>query len=347
MLFRLVFGAPNYGIGVVIGVTLACYFYGVWSAAACLVLAVAGLYLEAVEPGGLEAAIELEAWPRIAPIALTSTVTSGLVVLLRQSQRRLARSNENLLRTQKELADALERERTIATTMQTAFLPSVPRKIGGVGLAAAYRPGLSEAELGGDFYDVMELPDGKLAVALGDVSGKGVTAARHAVIARYGLRSYVLRSLFPSAALAELNRLLMADPEFSGFVTIFLGLLDTNTRELVYCTGGHEPPLVYRAGNVETLRTNGHVVGALPQVEYREDALALEAGDVLFIYSDGLSEAHHGGEFLGSEGLGRILSQSIDRSDLDECVTAVVDAAREFAGGRFHDDVAALVLRID
>lgn len=339
--FRYELGAPNYGLGIVIGITVTCYFFGIIAAAAGFALAIASVYLLSIE------AVGPSSTPRLLAIILTVSVACSLVVMLQNARRSVSRRNGELRQAQERLAEALRYERNIAGTLQRAFLPVVPERFGAVSIAAFYEAGSEEAQIGGDFYDVLKLSDSELLIALGDVSGKGIDAARHAAAARYGLRSCIMESKAPAEALRRLNAILLLDPQFDGFATLFVGILDITAGRITYSSGGHEPPIVYRrlSGQHKELRTAGTLVGALPDAGFAEDQISLEQGDVVLLYTDGLSEARDAGEMLGTDGLARILSDTACE-DAAECLGLITVAARDYGGGRFRDDAAALLLSI-
>jgi serine phosphatase RsbU (regulator of sigma subunit) len=343
-------GVPNYGLGVVMGVTLACYLYGPGLAVACLAIAIVGLYLGAVEPASRPFPVASQGWARILTILFTSALTCGLVVLLRSARDQIEHRNLELRKAQAKLGEALHYEHQVASTLQKAFLPALPSRIGNISIAAVYEPGSAEAEIGGDFYDIFEIAPGRLSVALGDVSGKGIHAARQAVTAKYGLRAYAPEDLSPAACLSRLNDMLFRDPDFAGFVTLFHGILDTSTGALTYCTGGHEPPILSSLGSSETveLGRNGMLLAATPDGRFGEESVTLRKGDTVLIFSDGLSESRSAEGMLGTRGLADILVMALRSDsgpDVQACLTKVVESARDFAGGTFRDDVAALLVR--
>ncbi len=339
--FKRELDTPNYGLGMVIGVTLTCYFFGVAAAAAGLGLAVIGDYLLSVE------AADPSAGPRLLTIFLTISVTCGLVVLLQNARRIAAMRNRELREAQDQLAEALRYQANIASTMQRAFLPEVPEHFGSVSIAATYEAGSEEAQIGGDFYDVLRLTENHLLIALGDVSGKGIEAARQAAGAKYGLRSCILDSRAPAEALRRLNNMLLLDPQFGDFATLFVAILDIADCSLTYSCGGHEPPILYRQSTDKyiELRTTGTIVGAFPDSEFAEDDVALEEGDVVLLFTDGLSEARNEAGMLSSDGLARILSGAACEN-VSEYLDRIASAAREYSGGRFRDDAAAILLRV-
>lgn len=328
--FKLLLGAPNYGLGIVVAVTAVCYLYGLAAALSSLVVMISGVYALSVE-ASFGASI-----PRLLTITITSALTCYLAVRLRASVNKLA--------------EVLERERRIAITMQRAFMPRIPERLGNVSIESFYEPGSDEADIGGDFIDVFELQNGFISIALGDVSGKGVDAARQAVIAQCGLRTYARESSSPDEALTRLNSMLADDLRFGGFVTLFHAVLDQSIGHLTYVTGGHEPPVIYRAGlrAAEMLLPNGQLLGAVANVEESCNTLTMGTGDFIFVYSDGLSEAKLAdGSIIGSEKIAQILALRAGSGDLHTVVRNTVEEIRSLAGGRFRDDVAVIAVRLD
>lgn len=336
------FGAPNYGLGIVIGITLICYLFGLVAATSGFVLALLGVYLWGIEVG------DPSTLPRLLAIVMTNAVTCSLVVLLQRARRSVAAHNNELRETQQQLAQALSYERNISGTLQRAFLPRVPEHFGTVSIAAMYEAGSEEAQIGGDFYDVLRLNDNELLIAIGDVSGKGIEAARQAAGAKYGLRSCIIEHRTPAEALQRLNAILHLDPEFSGFVTLFVGVMNAADGQLIYSNGGHEPPILYRkiTGECLELKADGIIVGAFAGSEYAEATIELRQGDALLLFTDGLSEARNNSRMLGSGGLADILVSATCKSTGDY-LNHVTGAARDFGGGQFRDDAAAVLLSID
>lgn len=327
--FKSILGAPNYGLGVVIAVTTICYYFGIYPATISLAILLYVVHFLDTESSSFDISI------RLLVIMITSALTSYLVIRLRSAM--------------KELNEALARETKIAATMQRAFMPRVPHKIRDVSIYSLYEPGSNEADLGGDFLDTFELPNGLLSVALGDVSGKGIDAARQAVIAECGLRTYAIESIGPAEVLRKLNNLLVGDLRFNGFITLFHAMIDPAEGIMTYSTGGHESPIIYRAndGAIEFLVPNGMLLGAIYDADEKEDAVKLNRGDIIFIFSDGLSESRTVEGFIGSEGVGKILLKWAKKDNLEEVVMGIVGEIREVSGGVFRDDMAILALRLD
>lgn len=249
-----------------------------------------------------------------------------------------------------DLRASYERERRIAGTLQRSLLPTVPdQPIDAIQFAHKYQAALDESYIGGDFFDLFPLGEHTQGVVMADVSGKGLKAAVQTAMLKYTLRGFALETPdAPSRVLARVNDVLCSPmSSHDGFVTLFYAVLDTRTGEMVYANAGHEPPLVREAatGGVRPLPPcDGLAFGAMGGVVYEECRDALAPGDLLLLYTDGLTEARaDDGAFLGLDGLAALLP----RPDVSaaECVRAIYAGVSAFAGDVRRDDVAMLVLR--
>ncbi len=249
-------------------------------------------------------------------------------------------------------AKSLERELEIGRNIQASFLPrALPQPVGWE-VAARLRPA---RQVGGDFYDAFELPGGSLALVLVDVCDKGVGAALFMAVFRSLIRVTAERVAAAGApAAAVLRDTIVPINEFvtrthgdaNMFATAFAAVLDPETGALAWLNAGHEPPVLRRAdGRLSRLLPTGPAVGLLPGLtfEVREERLA--RGDLLFVYSDGVTEARDaGGAFFGEERLIRHVSgAAATGAELLESVDASV---RAFAGDADpSDDVSMLAVR--
>jgi sigma-B regulation protein RsbU (phosphoserine phosphatase) len=240
---------------------------------------------------------------------------------------------------------ALERDLRTAALIQQSFLPPAPPASGRpeFALHAATMPARA---VGGDFYDHFLLKGGRLGVVVGDVAGKGVPAALFMAVARTLLRAGALRGTPPGPCLAEVNRQLLRDTAAELFVTLFFGVLDPDTGELAYASGGHTPPYLLRAGGgIETLEGRNLIVGAIEWAAYETYRDRLAPGDRLFLYSDGIPEAVNAArEPFGDGRLREALGATAGASP-EETVRRALDEVRAFcAGFPPSDDVTALAV---
>ena len=276
------------------------------------------------------------------------TFTSDEIGLAQTFANQAASALENA-RLFTELQAAYVRERHIAGLFQESLLPTYAPRRGAFEFAHKYQAALDEAVIGGDFFDLFPLGDSKMGVVMADVSGKGLSAAVQTALLKYTLRGFALEAPdAPAEVLARLNDVLCSPmSSHDGFVTLFYGVLDVTTGEMTYASAGHEPPLrrVGVGGEVAVLpECDGMVLGAMPGVVYEQCRAVLSPGDLLLLYTDGLTEARAtDGSFLEVEGLSALLP----RADVSasEVVTTLYESAAAFADNVRRDDVAILVLR--
>ena len=187
--------------------------------------------------------------------------------------------------------ERISQELRVAQLIQQQFLPKTLPNLPGWQIAAFYR---AAAEVGGDFYDFIELPEGKIGLVVGDVTGHGVPAALVMATTRSVLRSEAPRLVAPSAVLQRVNDFLHADIPQNMFVTCLYAVLEPTTGALTYANAGHDLPFVRRGGGSEVveLRATGMPLGAMPGMSYIEKQDTLAPGDVIVLHSDGLAEAH-------------------------------------------------------
>jgi PAS domain S-box-containing protein len=241
------------------------------------------------------------------------------------------------------------REHHIAEMLQQALVPSgIPSRVHGCRIAARYQSALAEAEVGGDFYDVFDVEDGRVGVLIGDVAGKGLLAAMRVAAGRYSVRSYALLDPSPARVMTLANDALSRDesPGFTSMVTAFLAVIDTRSGVVTYANGGHEPPLIRRAnGEIEELNVGGRALGVMGGFNYQEAATRLQPGDTLVLVTDGITEARRNGVLWGKDGMIGFLSHP-SRSSPEEIADGLLEAAKAHTGGGLHDDAAIVVVQV-
>ncbi|MFE0590364.1 SpoIIE family protein phosphatase [Micromonospora echinospora] len=240
-----------------------------------------------------------------------------------------------------ENAQLYEAEHRIATTLQHSLLPRTLPQLPGAVVASRYLPGSGDVEVGGDWYDVIEVDD-ELVLVIGDVVGKGVPAAAAMGQLRNALRAYVLEGFDPGESLTRLNRL-VGSVERRSFATVVCLCFNPRTGRLRYASAGHPSPLLIRGGDVAFLhdRALGPPVGAIPDTSYRTETGTLDAGCRLLLYTDGLIEDRHLGIDVGLAQLrSDVAGFGGHVADLvDSVVERVVESPR-------RDDVAVLALEV-
>ncbi|MBV5336388.1 serine/threonine-protein phosphatase [bacterium] len=231
---------------------------------------------------------------------------------------------------------SLQQELEIAANMQLSILP---REFPDLPMLAK--------EVGGDFYDVFDVRDGVLGVVIADVSGKGIPAAFFMLISRTMLRTVAADGRGPAETLSRLNNLLSAENEQMMFVTIFYAEIELATGVATYCSGGHNPPFVTRADGAVTMvdKTAGIALATFPDLPYSEKTLTLKAGDTLFLYTDGVSEAFAADEAMfGEDRLRDVLALAPPRS-AEEALRRVMTAVSDFTvGAEQSDDITGLAV---
>jgi phosphoserine phosphatase RsbU/P len=209
--------------------------------------------------------------------------------------------------------ERLERELALASEIQQRFQPTAPPQIAGYELQGISFPCY---EIGGDYYDFIEREDGRLVIALGDVSGKGTAAALLMSSLHAAIHAQSASHDSLSATISAVNRYLADNIPANRFVTLFYAELEPDSGSLSFLNAGHNPPLiVHAAGTVEQLASGGLPLGIKPDAEYREGRTQLQLGDVLVVYSDGVTEAvSPSGEEFGPTRLYEVVSRNVEAS---------------------------------
>jgi PAS domain S-box-containing protein len=262
-------------------------------------------------------------------------------------ERRVTERTEQLksaMAKQQEVAqerERIEQELRVARLIQHTLLPKSLPELEGHQIAVHYQPA---REVGGDFYDFLWLPDGRLGLIVGDVSGKGVPAAIVMAITRTMLRSaYHLGS--PGEILEKVNDDLLPDIPPNVFVTCLAALLDSKTGRLQYANAGHDPPFARHASGVGKLRATGMPLGLMPDMIYEQKEITLEPGESILFYSDGLAEAHspHHEMF----GFPRIEKFVGAHSEGESMIDSLLAELERFTGEEWEqeDDITLLTLQ--
>ena len=252
--------------------------------------------------------------------------------------------------------EAAQRERTnremeIAREVQERLFPQQMPHIPGATIAGHCRPALG---VGGDYYDVFEMDQGRVGIAIGDVSGKGISAALLMASLRASLRGMTLDNPRDLALMMDkVNRLVYEASASNRYATFFFASYDPATRKLDCVNAGHNPPLLVRTlsdGATRTIRleADGPVVGLLPAAPYTEQSVTLQPGDLLVTYTDGISEAMtHDEEEWGEERM-LIAAGCVREKSAREVLDCIFEEADAFtAGAPQHDDMTLLVLKLE
>jgi len=254
-----------------------------------------------------------------------------------------ARLYEEARRSERRLHDELATAREI----QRQLLPSGAREIPGLDLAAGY---CSALEVGGDFYDFLPYGKGRLAVALGDVSGKGTAAALFGSLAIGTMREHIVEHPCPPPEmLALLNRRLHGARLDARFIAMAFAVYDAGERRLTLANAGAPYPILVRDGEVQQIRVAGVPLGLFPETEYDEVTVDLRSGDVVLFASDGILESENAErQEFGLARLRAVLENVSPQQPASEICDLVLDATDAYTGGGFApaDDRTLLVLRL-
>jgi sigma-B regulation protein RsbU (phosphoserine phosphatase) len=264
---------------------------------------------------------------------------------------------QRLLAVEKE-RERLQAELEIAREVQNQLYPKTVPRIESLCLTAACNPARM---VSGDYYDYQQLQDGKVAIAIGDVAGKGISAALLMATVQSSFRSQIRGSLemavsagpqktriqvSTSTLVTQLNQQLYADTSPEKYATFYVGVYDEATSTLTYTNAGHLPPILVRDGESMRLEVNGMVVGAFPFARYGESQVELESGDLVVFFTDGVTEPENAyGQMFDEPRLVDLLVRNAHRPDR-EIIDSVMDAVREWTGSdELQDDMTLLLVR--
>lgn len=245
-----------------------------------------------------------------------------------------------------EVADrlSLKGELEVAREIQLAMLPGGTYRSGDIEICGATRPANT---VGGDFYDVLPRPDGRVILAVGDVAGKGSPAALLMALLLAMLRTLVDEELEPEALVTRLNAQIWRHSPGSRFITFFYAIYDPVSGTLTYVNAGQNPPLVRRGpGHYERLAATGIALGMFDQSTYSAVETRIEPGGMLVLYSDGITEAENpAGQPLEEAGLQVLLESYPDESPAGLTTQIVKGVERYAQASRFTDDLTILILK--
>lgn len=270
---------------------------------------------------------------------------SNLLPAVQSLTAQIAAALHNIESYEQTLAhERMTQELRVAGKIQASFLPQRLPEIPSWQLAATLRPA---RETSGDFYDVIPLPNGRFGILIADVADKGTGAALYMALSRTLLRTYALQyHTHPDYVLRVANRRILMDTENDLFVTVFYGVLDPATGEFIYGNAGHMPPYVLRADvKPEPLMRTGMPLGLYGGESWEQDSMTLGAGDVLLLYTDGVTDAENEhGEFFGRQRLVDVAQTQV-KSAAPVLQRAVLSEVYAFAGESVQsDDITMMIL---
>ena len=243
--------------------------------------------------------------------------------------------------------ERLNRELEIAREVQEHLFPQRLPSVPDLDYCGRCRPA---REVGGDYYDFLELREGRLGIAIGDVSGKGIGAALMMANLEASLRALTSVGHDLAELMQQINSLVYEASSANRYATLFYAEYDPRNRQLSYVNAGHNPPLILRksaaAWQVFRLETGGPVVGLLRQC-YQQGSVPLESGDLIVLFTDGISESMNAGDEEWGEDRLIEFAKTCHGLPASEVMTRTLAAAEGFAAGASqHDDMTLVVLRV-
>ncbi len=238
----------------------------------------------------------------------------------------------------------IQEELRLATQIQTNLMPVEAPPIPGYQVAAKNIPA---KEVGGDYYDYIPIDENRLAVCLGDVTGKGMPAALLMANLQATLRGQSLVTDSCRELIARSNTLMFRSTESNKFATLFYGILDVSTHTMHYCNAGHDQPyLISQNGDIRRLETGGTVLGFLENFPFDEAQISINPGDILVVYSDGIPEAMNSKEEpFGEDRLLELVKGNVDNA-AEEIIQGILTSAKAHAGEiPQSDDMTLLVIK--
>jgi len=243
----------------------------------------------------------------------------------------------------------LENELELAQDVQKMLLPQEVPNIPGLEIAAFSRPAQI---VGGDYFDFVDFSNGLHGLAIADVAGHGVSASLHMASVQALLRTLVPINKSPAEVMRQVHKLFIHNIRFETFVTFFIGAFDSSTNKLTYCNAGHQPPLVFRQTrskeeSVVMLRPTGAAIGLVEEAIFGEKTIDLQKGDLLVLYTDGVTEAMNtDNQEFGRERL-ETLIQQVEGLPVQEVIQKIRLSLEEFSEGKpLTDDTTIVISKI-
>jgi phosphoserine phosphatase RsbU/P len=286
-------------------------------------------------------------WPDIRNGTFVSLVTGVSFYLSQKGRGRLEARNRELesqvTRGQLEL-QSKEAEITAAHDIQAHLLPREIPQVKGLQISCAWQPARS---VSGDYFDVLALVPGRIAVCLADISGKGLAAALLMANLQAAVRALAPSIADPGVLCRKLNELLCDSVAPGKFATLFFGVIDSDTLVLRFENAGHCPPIVLRGDSAILLSEGGTVLGLFRSAEYEERRFSLRSGDCLLLTTDGVTEAaDESDEEFGTD---RVTASARSARSLGAhgIRTRILEDVTRFCKGNFHDDASLIVVTVE
>ncbi|HEY3373468.1 MAG TPA: SpoIIE family protein phosphatase [Candidatus Aquicultor sp.] len=245
-----------------------------------------------------------------------------------------------------EKAEAYKQEHGIAEALQQAIL-AIPDSLPGLEVGSTYEAAGEVAKVGGDFYDLFELGDGRIGIVIGDVSGKGLKAATITSMVKSTVRAFAYTGLSPSRVITEANKVICRQLGLNQFITMLFGVLEPESGALNVCRAGHPEMVILEENSCRYCHMESNMpIGIFEDVVYEENEVSITPGQGIILYTDGLTEARQEKKILGDDGLIEAVSLMAPGLSAQKVANDLVALARHVSGGKQQDDIAIIVIRL-
>lgn len=278
--------------------------------------------------------------PSLVSAALA--IPSAITLSRRRSLAEIGRIAASRVEVEKRAREVLTQEELAPLQWAARLAPSDLPSLPGFEIGSAYQPG--SGAMAGDFYDVFQVDQHRVAAVIGDVTGHGIEPSITALQAKYLLRAFLLQYRDPGQALENLNAQMSVLERGEEFISLVVMVFDSEAETLRYSSAGHPAAFVWHGNEVRPLGATGPLLMLDPTAPYHSREIAWDNDDVAVLYTDGLAEARRGDVLFGEDGVANMIRRDPTASP-DVLTKVLVEAARDFAGGPIDDDVAVLVLR--
>jgi phosphoserine phosphatase RsbU/P len=254
---------------------------------------------------------------------------------------------QELVSARRRAEESEAQARALAETLQATLLPPLDLEVPGLDVAGAYRPAGDGTVVGGDFYDFFRTARGTHAVVLGDVSGKGPSAAVVTALARYTIRAEAMHASSPAGVLRLVHEVMVRYQPDRYCTVLLLEVAPTAAgADVTLAVGGHEFPILTDGRTSRRVGSRGTIIGMVRDADVTDTPVPLRPTDTLVLYTDGISEARRGGEFFDGERIEELVMELAAKGSAADVATGLADAAVAFQDGDPRDDIAVVALQV-
>lgn len=239
-----------------------------------------------------------------------------------------------------------EEQKAISDTLQESFL-TIPKSMKGINFSYEYASATVYTSVGGDFIDIFRINKDVIGIIVGDISGNGLLAANLTTLVKNSIKAYAFYEKSPAAVLKKTNKAVLSTRQIQMFATVFYAVLTPSTGELTYCCAGHPAPILKRRTlDTVTIAPNSPSVGAFNEAIYTDSKFIMNAGDILVIYTDGITEARNGKDFYGEKRLIKFV-RDLNFINLNKIPKLILREALDYSEGKTLDDIAILAVSLE